>query len=259
MAEVNNFLDDSDEEDDIQESNDIDNESLDNESDEDDDITNNHTIQQNDNQQNEDDDNTTITTAESLLNTQEIEEQEEEDDDDNAEIMFEDATNDTNHAQIPIKAEDLFAKQAEKDKEENKHLPSPIVHHQTSLSFDLGHMSCYDPVQIDIDALFKDRIEEYSNKHLSKDNTPRKLDQAGYEIRKLKEKYLYDMTRNNVQAMVNKLYSLQPMKTGPNDDPGLVVKLPPPRAKLPRAKPVSFISSIIQYPISILITSHIHS
>jgi len=46
------------------------------------------------------------------------------------------------------------------------------------------------------------------------------------------------MTRQNVQAMVNKLYSLQPIKTGPNDDPGLVVKLPPPRVKLPRAKPI---------------------
>merc|ERR1712228_632286 len=65
-----------------------------------------------------------------------------------------------------------------------------------------------------------------------------KLDQTQYEIRKLKEKYLYDMTRQNVQAMVNKLYSLQPIKTGPNDDPGLVVKLPPPRIKLPRAKPI---------------------
>merc|ERR1719266_1207421 len=46
------------------------------------------------------------------------------------------------------------------------------------------------------------------------------------------------MTRCNVQAMVNKLYSLQPVKTGPNDDPGLVVKLPPSRAKLPRSKPI---------------------
>jgi len=38
--------------------------------------------------------------------------------------------------------------------------------------------------------------------------------------------------------MINKLYSLQPIKSGPNDDPGLVVKLPPFRTKLPRSKPI---------------------
>eukprot|EP01084_Bolivina_argentea_P104180 186566_1 len=46
------------------------------------------------------------------------------------------------------------------------------------------------------------------------------------------------MTRSNVQAMVNKLFSLPPVKMEINDEPGYVVKLPPLRAKLPRSKPI---------------------
>ena len=189
-----------------------------------------------------------------------------EDDDSDVDIQYNQTSPDTDNAQVDdgdiempvnkptamnidsntstvVRAEDLFALQAQKDKEQQKDLPSAIIDHQTSLNFDLGHLSCYDPVSINIDELFKHKKDSKPDESKKMPTEYTKLDQTQYEIRKLKEKYLYDMTRQNVQAMVNKLYSLQPIKTGPADDPGLVVKLPPPRVKLPRAKPVSFLFS----------------
>eukprot|EP01083_Nonionella_stella_P159256 519369_1 len=141
---------------------------------------------------------------------------------------------DTSNPDEIIRVEDLFAEQSLKDKEANKALPSVSVAHQKSLSFDLGHLSCYDPIAIDMDQLFKHRKDSASKVN----NEPHILNQTEYQIRKLKEKYLYDMTRTNVQAMVNKLHSFQAIKTGPNDDPGIVVRLPPVKTKLPRSKPI---------------------
>eukprot|EP01083_Nonionella_stella_P193284 714029_1 len=137
-----------------------------------------------------------------------------------------------------IRAEDLFAKQAQLEKQQKAHLPSATVDHQTSLSFDLGHLSCYDPISINIDQLFKHKKQSNNAPNPSQSQQLPTLTQTQYEIRKLKEKYLYDLTRNNVQSMVNKLYSFPSLKKGPNDDPGIVVRLPLTKLKLPRAKPI---------------------
>jgi len=62
-----------------------------------------------------------------------------------------------NNTDTIVRAEDLFAIQAQKEKEQNQELPSAIIDHQTTLNFDLGHLCCYDPVSINIDELFKHR------------------------------------------------------------------------------------------------------
>ena len=256
MAELDGFLDsDSEEESSTQETNDnedVDAQDIDNSDNENED-------EEEDDDANEDDD-MQITTAESLLagienqgddesvddiihNTgKEEEEEEDEDEDDNAEKLIdgiEEIEKNGYASNKILKAEDLFAKQAEQDKLDKKDLPTPFPTEATTLSFDLGHLCAYDPSSIDVDELFKGH-KDYVKNIMKGDNNDgfTKMTQTEYEIRKLKEKYLYDMSRNNVQALVNKLYSLQQIKTGPNDDPGILVKLPAPRCKLPRSKPV---------------------
>lgn len=137
-----------------------------------------------------------------------------------------------------LAAEVLIAFNDDSNTKSRKNFPSAESENQKTLAYDEGNLSAYDPADVDIDEIFKHK-KPFADPKCGKEK-PRRLTQSEWEIRNLKEKALYKLTRSNMQALSNRLFSLKTVNLDPNEDPGIVVTLPKGRFKLPRSKPVEY-------------------
>lgn len=85
----------------------------------------------------------------------------------------------------------------------------------SQVSFDLGNLCSYDAASLDVNSLIQND-----------------------------EDYLYRKSRDNVQALVNQLFSCNVKVNAENN--GLIARLPPPRTKFPREKRVGVLTLFLK-------------
>jgi len=93
------------------------------------------------------------------------------------------------------------------------------------MTFDLGNLYAYNPSPLNFDELF-----QYDS-NINVNNN----DNSNVNIN-TNEKYLQQISRNNVQALMNELCKLPAVIT--QDHSSVLARLPPTKIKFPRSKPL---------------------
>lgn len=181
----------------------------------------------NDNDSNNSNSNNNVVLVEDLMNTTTTTKTQNNSEDD-------DSDNNNNNSNKIVRAEDMMAKMLSKTQEQLSKFPSIAVENNVSLSFDLGNMTVYDGCDIN------QRLLNFNNNSNNSNSKGQKSSKNEIDLtaRKEKEKYLISMSRNNTQAMVNELFKLPVRTDAENEGMSIIVRLPPPRTRLPREKPL---------------------